>query len=772
MTKVIKVEFETLETLKINDVLLTCDTSLEIFHDEFNRLSNMDDDLFTYKVEIVGIANVPCNLNRDDDLEQQVSQESDNDIEYDPSNVEFTAWLASKNFNYKMIDHYTKRTLWIYLLRGDDDVELTDEESFDFNDKGEVAGIFRIETNVFDFETPLCRTFKEFNYLLQINPDVLTKDIDGFKTYKEYKDDWIYEWNKDVTWVYKKPLTDTGGRKDRYCNGGNFPGTYIVGNKLRYQDLEWYEALKASELKEEALRNKAIMEGLINDDVESNNEDDEERCELFDDATQELPVCTMRRFEMIKYSLRQDKEYVAVKEDEYEDLTSTSKDACRAYQEIFRMIDEGWMDVVKSNENDEVGEVSITWNIMCDYSHEVEVCEEQKQSMEDIILELVEICSQKELLCMHDNVDDLIESALNSKLLSINSQRLDKEKQKVKNVVEQPAERGNRTIESLKNFRSHQSNKEPEYSSSMGYEHPNTTPETESDEIIKSGVEELVPILSKNEVTLEDKRECDLLVCENSLVCDNHSDIFSDSNNDDDISVYNDDFKEIEYVEASLSDPEIVSVEEENVVQQQEEEVDLEDISQIQDVVLRDKLLSIIRLITNIKSLNDNPTLDRVLNSFVSNPISEESDNSLLDNFRPNSKLFAIIRKRREVERLINVVKNDISDNSTTLLEEADLYLSDNLIPSGIENFADDSGGDIRFLKALLIDDSIPFPNNESFESEDNPSILRPPPEPPDAKEEIPVVMNDRDEFDDDYSFFFSVGYLFQDVSFFSPRRE
>ncbi|GJV05604.1 retrovirus-related pol polyprotein from transposon TNT 1-94 [Tanacetum coccineum] len=47
---------------------------------------------------------------------------------------------------------------------------------------------------------------------------------------------------------------------------------------------------------------------------------------------------------MIKYSFGQDEEYVAVKEYEYEDLTNTSKDACRAYQEIFRMMDEGWME--------------------------------------------------------------------------------------------------------------------------------------------------------------------------------------------------------------------------------------------------------------------------------------------------------------------------------------------------------------------------------------------------------------------------------------------
>ncbi|GJV39425.1 hypothetical protein Tco_1417865 [Tanacetum coccineum] len=227
-----------------------------------------------------------------------------------------------------------------------------------------------IETNLFDYETPLCEKFKEFNYLLKIDPDFLTNDIVGFKTYDEYKDYWIYEWNNNVPWVYEKPWTDTRvwtkptpvvhcckpfnykngcskwptyrWREDGYCNGGNLPAAYIVGNTLCYQDLEWYDALKDSELKEEALRNKAIIEGLINEDVESNNEDDG-RHELCGNETHELPVCNIRRFEMIKYSFGQDEEYAAVKENEYEDLTNTSKDACRAYQEIFRMMDEGWM---------------------------------------------------------------------------------------------------------------------------------------------------------------------------------------------------------------------------------------------------------------------------------------------------------------------------------------------------------------------------------------------------------------------------------------------
>ncbi|GJZ80282.1 hypothetical protein Tco_0645276 [Tanacetum coccineum] len=152
---------------------------------------------------------------------------------------------------------------------------------------------------------------------------------------------------------------------DGYCNGGNLPGTFIIENILHYQDYEWYVALEDSRLKDEALRNKAIMERFIkDDDDESNyeqmrrwdiytnyddtyktNHDDNEREELCE--VHEPPVCTIQRFEMIKYSFGQGEEYVAIKEDEYDDLAGTSNNACRTYQEIFRMMDEGWMDLVK-----------------------------------------------------------------------------------------------------------------------------------------------------------------------------------------------------------------------------------------------------------------------------------------------------------------------------------------------------------------------------------------------------------------------------------------
>ncbi|GJZ49021.1 hypothetical protein Tco_0603211 [Tanacetum coccineum] len=144
------------------------------------------------------------------------------------SNARFEGWLATKFVNYKTMDIFTKGALWDYWKMGSDEIEVSDDESSDLEEYW--------------------------------NPDLLKKDIVGFKTYEDYKNDWIYEWNENVPW-----------REDGYCNGGNLPGAYHIGNSLHYQDLEWYEALEDCELKNEALRNKAIMEGLISDDESSND---------------------------------------------------------------------------------------------------------------------------------------------------------------------------------------------------------------------------------------------------------------------------------------------------------------------------------------------------------------------------------------------------------------------------------------------------------------------------------------------------------------------
>ncbi|GJS09315.1 hypothetical protein Tco_0366111 [Tanacetum coccineum] len=195
------------------------------------------------------------------------------------------------------------------------------------------------------------------------------------------------------------------------------------------------------------------------------------------------------------------------------------------------------------------------------------VCEEKKQNMEYTMLDLLEDCRQKELYYIHNNVDDLIESALNSKLLliNLNYQHFDKEKQEVKNVVEQATKCKTRITKCLNNFKViHKEStiplnktpqislvnaithdlptEEPEYSLSMGDKHLDTISETESDKVIKSSVENLVPIPSESEDFSDNESECDMPVCDDFTTFSNP---LFDSNDDftssDDKSLSNED---------------------------------------------------------------------------------------------------------------------------------------------------------------------------------------------------------------------------------------
>nr|GEY69106.1 RNA-directed DNA polymerase, eukaryota, reverse transcriptase zinc-binding domain protein [Tanacetum cinerariifolium] len=92
-------------------------------------------------------------------------------VEFDPTNVEFAKWLASKFNNHKTMDRYTKNALWLYWKRVDDEEVLTYDEFSNLEEENlregnEIAEIFSIETDIFDFETPLCKEYKEFNHLL------------------------------------------------------------------------------------------------------------------------------------------------------------------------------------------------------------------------------------------------------------------------------------------------------------------------------------------------------------------------------------------------------------------------------------------------------------------------------------------------------------------------------------------------------------------------------------------------------------------------------
>ncbi|GJV03224.1 hypothetical protein Tco_1336793 [Tanacetum coccineum] len=258
---------------------------------------------------------------------------------------------------------------------------------------------------------------------------------------------------------------------------------------------------------------------------------------------------------------------------------------------------------------------------------------------------------------------------------------------------------------------------EPDNSLSMGDEHLSTIPEIESDEVIKSSVEDLVPIPSESEGIFDDR--CDVPFCDNSPpldVLNDHFEILFNFN-DDCTSSDDDSFEDIDYVEASPPDSELVSLEE------------------VKDDILREKLLNINLLIAKIESLNDNPTPDCVLKSPSPFPIPvedsdsffEKSDTSLSysDNSLPEFETFSDHTEETssgsttthadislpeydsfhfEIEpdqgELTRVVVEDISDNSTrelrvyvpnvlpthpTLMLDLDFIPSDDSLGSDLE---------------------------------------------------------------------------------------
>ncbi|GKC17836.1 hypothetical protein Tco_1014618 [Tanacetum coccineum] len=81
------------------------------------------------------------------------------------------------------------------------DEEFSDAKEANNYDEQETAEIFRIETNLFDYETPLCTEFKEFNFILKVDPKLFTHDIERTKTYEDYENELNDEleepWSKD-----------------------------------------------------------------------------------------------------------------------------------------------------------------------------------------------------------------------------------------------------------------------------------------------------------------------------------------------------------------------------------------------------------------------------------------------------------------------------------------------------------------------------------------------------------------------------------------------
>ncbi|GJU49341.1 reverse transcriptase domain-containing protein [Tanacetum coccineum] len=203
-------------------------------------------------------------------------------IKWDPTNPNFENWLASKFMNYMKMNIFTKGALWDYWKLRSDEVEPTNEKTFNLeetnqDDEQEIGEIFRIETNFFDYETPLLMTNTR-----------MIRFMNGIKM--------CHQCMKDH------------GQKMKYGR-----------NQLQLNIID-------SKLKEEPLKNKAIMEGMIDEDERSSNEgwrrwddfestngdrneweyenehEDDKRHELYGNETHELPDLAAKKSTMlVKY---------------------------------------------------------------------------------------------------------------------------------------------------------------------------------------------------------------------------------------------------------------------------------------------------------------------------------------------------------------------------------------------------------------------------------------------------------------------------------------
>nr|GEW28680.1 hypothetical protein [Tanacetum cinerariifolium] len=287
---------------------------------------------------------------------------------------------------------------------------------------------------------------------------------------------------------------------------------------------------------------------------------------------------------------------------------------------------------------------------------------------------------------------------------------------------------------------------EPEDSLTMRDEHLDTIPKMESDEFIKSSVENLVPNPRDSE-DLSDS-DCNVPACDDFTTFSNllfdADDDFSSSNDesfsDEDIS------KEI-YLNP-LFDEEIISI-----------KIDPHHFNAETDLIesLLNHDSSIISSSSKIDSLLDKFTGELILLKIIP-PRIDETDCNPEEEIRLIKKLLYDNSSLRPPKEFIfensNVEIESFSpspilvEDSNSLMEEIDLsFTLDNSMSSGIEEDGYDSERDMLIFEKLLSKDSLSRPENESFHF-DILSFPHPPAKPPNYNSGIlnVKVMNDISE--------------------------
>ncbi|GKD81728.1 hypothetical protein Tco_1348567 [Tanacetum coccineum] len=315
------------------------------------------------------------------------------------------------------------------------------------------------------------------------------------------------------------------------------------------------------------------------------------------------------------------------------------------------------------------------------------VCEKEKQRMEDFIVEFLEDCEQKMIYQAHKDQKE---------------NNIVQEQEEVKIITEPKAKNRTRKFRidpTLSNFKV--STKHSLYPPSSDFEITPVTPIVETTNFLSMGDTHLDTEKNSNESSVKDPIpiqsesddisdiECDLPVNdEPSPFSMTFSNPLFDSNDDftssDDESLSNEDvpmenFKI--YSNPLFDDEEIIP-------------------TKIDPHSFNAKSNLIESLLNHDTLIDSSPKFDYLLEEF-SNELAH------IDPIPPG-----IEKADFDLEEEIRFAEN-LSDS---LLEEIDLFLaSDNSMPPGIENDDYDSEGDIRFLEELLNNYSTPLPENESY---------------------------------------------------------
>nr|GEV07524.1 hypothetical protein [Tanacetum cinerariifolium] len=160
------------------------------------------------------------------------------------------------------------------------------------DDPNEIAEIFKIDDNLFDYETPLCKAFNEFNNLFKIDTDLFTFYIQGIRTYEEY------ELNNTMMRDLEEPWLDNAVNAHEvapFTSWENYgQGPYANAKTKRaynpYLDI-----------------NRIFGRNYEADNAGYTQDNHKHKKEHHDPS-----ACRVRRFEMIKYPFDAEDEYVSI----------------------------------------------------------------------------------------------------------------------------------------------------------------------------------------------------------------------------------------------------------------------------------------------------------------------------------------------------------------------------------------------------------------------------------------------------------------------------